>query len=102
MMRYRLTEPVDAFRDPRKPPKRVEVILRATSPDARAKIEIQGDGKLAAKARDQLLQCYGYRGMFLEEETTPVDLDIAMHSPAMERFQPERLEGDSILRAFRR
>jgi hypothetical protein len=101
MMRYRLTEPPDPLRDPRKPPARVEVILRASDPDQRAAIEIEGPAKLAEKVRERLLQCYGYRGHFIEPETTPVDLDLAMSSPPMRPFAPQRIAGDAILRAFK-
>jgi hypothetical protein len=36
--------------------------------------------------------CYGLRGAFIERETTPIDLDIAMKSAPMREFAPELLE----------
>ncbi len=64
--------------------------LRASGPEEVARLEFEGEPRLVAQAREALLASYGFRGAFIEEETTPRDLEIAMQGWQMEKFSPKR------------
>ncbi|MBI3925151.1 MAG: hypothetical protein HY319_06390 [Armatimonadetes bacterium] len=97
MLRYRLTAPPSRFDRPGQPRKTAEVLLRAGSREEVARIEYEGDPALVREIEERLLQSYGFRGRFIEEETSPMDLEIAMGSWHMEPFSPLRVEGLEVL-----
>jgi hypothetical protein len=66
------------------------VILRAEGRERLARLEFEGDPRLVDQVRERLLESYGFRGRFIEEETTPMDLEIAMAGWQMSAFEPVR------------
>lgn len=89
-MRYRLTAPATPLDPPGRPRKQAWVTLQAPDRESPGRLEFAGDPLLVARVRDALLASYGFRGRFIEEETTPMDLEIAMTGWQMEPFAPER------------
>ncbi|MEQ9503517.1 MAG: hypothetical protein RIT81_42070 [Deltaproteobacteria bacterium] len=77
----------------------VIVSLDSDDPDKHATIELEGHPSDVAQVRHMLDFSNGIDGRLIEERTTPVDLDVAMHGKWL-RDYAERLEGEEILARY--
>ena len=88
-MEFSLKAPKTPFDIPGKPRDVATVRLNCAAKDQLAKLEYDGSEELVHEIERKLLGCYGFRGRFIERETTPMDLEIAMSSAPMAEFEPE-------------
>ena|SRR5947209_3560417 len=91
MMRYKLTTPSRQV---------VQVSLDAKGPDEVAPIRYEGAEIQVWYVQENLQRSHGIDGHLIEDQTTPVDLDVAMKSPRMQNYAPQLLEGAEILAKY--
>ncbi|MBI3930084.1 MAG: hypothetical protein HY319_31380 [Armatimonadetes bacterium] len=91
-MRYRLKAPPRPIDLPGQPRREAWVILEAATKHDEAPLQFEGEERLLAHIRERLFSSYGFRGRFIEERTTPMDLQIAMENEIMAPFEPERVD----------
>lgn len=80
----------------------VFVSLDVDHADRYATVGFEGPAYAVGLAREHLFQAHGIDGHFIEPETTPLDLAVAMRSQLMANFEPELVEGREILKTTRR
>jgi hypothetical protein len=80
----------------------VEVALDTDNADRFAPILFDGPEYAVGIAREHLLQTHGVDGHFIEPETTPLDLAVAMNSQFMAGFSPQLVEGAEVLKTSKR
>ncbi|MBI3927532.1 MAG: hypothetical protein HY319_18480 [Armatimonadetes bacterium] len=77
---------------PGQPRREAWIILEAASTYDEAPLRFEGEQRLlAAQIRERLFSSYGFRGRFIAETTTSMDLQIAMENEIMAPFEPERV-----------
>lgn len=89
-MRYRLTAPPTGFERPGSPPAEAWVSLDTAGHEIPGPLVFEGPAELVEDVREALLASYGFRGRFIEEITTPMDLEIAMSGWQMKPFEPQK------------
>lgn len=80
----------------------VFVFLDVDHADRYSTVTFEGPAYAVGLAREHLFRAHGVDGHFIEAETTPLDLAVAMRSPMMADFAPELVEGREILKTTRR
>ncbi|MGE0496121.1 MAG: hypothetical protein AB7S38_43350 [Vulcanimicrobiota bacterium] len=73
---------------------RPEIFVSLDVPDgqAEAPLVIEGPPRWVEEVRERVLMSYGVRGRFIEAETTPQDLEVAMAGELLRPYDPERLD----------
>lgn len=97
LLKYRLTAPPDAFDIPGQPREQAYVFMMAEHPADESLIEYEGPDRLVRELRQRVLASYGFRARLIEEYTAPRDLANAMHGRLLAPYQPELLNGQSLL-----
>jgi hypothetical protein len=80
----------------------VFVSVDANNADRHAPIVFEGSEYAVKLAREHLFQSHGIDGHFIEAETTPLDLAVAMTSQFMVGFTPQLVEGADVLKTSKR
>jgi hypothetical protein len=80
----------------------VTVSIDSDQADRTAPIIFEGPEYAVGLAREHLFQSHGVDGHFIEAETTPLDLAVAMNAPFMAGFSPKLIEGAEVLKTSKR
>lgn len=82
----------------------VEVSIDSESPDVPAKIvyrnRVEGLDMIEV-ARRTLSSAYGRYGHLIGDATTPIDLAVAIDSPAIQQYAPELERGAEIVKNYK-
>lgn len=93
MIRYRIVIPDG---------RTVTVSIDVSGPNDAGPILFEGLGLDVRDVKRRLLSSHGLDGHLVDEETTPVDLDLALRGQFFDGFDRELVEGQAILDRFER
>lgn len=78
----------------------VSVSLDADRPNQRAEIIYEGSDYAVGEVKPALRSCNGAFGHAIVDSTSPIDLDFAMRSDKMQKFQPTLTEGAELVEVY--
>jgi|GEM_PF-2044325 len=78
----------------------VIVSLDVKDPNEIAPIKYEGEAYLIKSVRLWLEKEDGAFGHIIGDRTCAIDLDAAMHSDAMQQFEPELIEGGELVKSY--